>query len=34
LTNPDAGLVYTTTTPIAGYKVTRFTGGTGNIQFS
>ena len=34
LTNPGGGLTFTTSTAVAEYKVTTFTAGTGNIQFS
>jgi len=34
ISNPGGGLTFTTSTAVAGYKVTTFTAGTGNIQFS
>jgi hypothetical protein len=34
LSNPDAGLTFTTSTAVSGYKVTTFTAGTGVIQWS
>jgi hypothetical protein len=34
ISNPAGGLTFTTSTAVSGYKVTTFTAGTGNIQFS
>lgn len=34
LSNPGGGLTFTTSTAVSGFKVTTFTAGTGNIQFS
>jgi hypothetical protein len=33
ISNPGGGLTFTTSTAVAGYKITTFTAGTGNIQF-
>jgi hypothetical protein len=33
ITNSGGGLTYSTSTAVSGYKITTFTGGTGNIQF-
>jgi hypothetical protein len=34
ISNPGAGLTFTTSTAVAGYKITTFTAGTGNVQWS
>jgi hypothetical protein len=34
ISNPGGGLTFTTSTAVSGYKITTFTNGTGNIQFS
>jgi hypothetical protein len=34
LSNPGGGLTFSTSTSVSGFKVTTFTAGTGNIQFS
>jgi hypothetical protein len=34
ISNPGGGLTFTTSTAVSGYKITTFTAGTGNVQWS
>jgi hypothetical protein len=34
ISNPGGGLTFSTSTAVSGFKITTFTAGTGNVQWS